>query len=57
MAEEPVAEVVAAEAPAVMAPMPAPEPEGPIVGAVVRPVVIGQDDLPASPPKKGWWRR
>ena len=57
VAEEPVAEVVAAEAPAVMAPMPAPEPEGPIVGAVVRPVVIGQDDLPASPPKKGWWRR
>ena len=56
VAEAPVVAAPAAEAPVVVASVAA-EPEGPVIGPAVRPVVIGQDELPASPPKKGWWRR
>ncbi|WP_232480388.1 ribonuclease E/G [Roseomonas sp. KE2513] len=66
---EPAAEVQA-EAPM---PAPAPAPEAPepvapaaeaeapraepVVGTVVQPVLLGTEEVPATPAKKGWWRR
>ena len=51
---EPVAAPVVAEPAQPAAPV---APEGPVVGPAVRPVVLGQDDVPPAPPKRGWWRR
>jgi ribonuclease E len=51
----PVASAPIAEA----APEPASDPAKaePVVGAVVQPVLLGTEDAPAAPAKKGWWRR
>ena len=48
---EPVAEVVAPT------PEPAAEPAPVVVGPAIKPLVIGEDELPPAPPKRGWWRR
>ncbi len=71
VAEEPVPEPVA-EPPVVEPPEPAPppapapvpepvtvaeEPREPIVGPPVKPLVIGQDEIPTAERKRGWWRR
>ena len=62
-APEPVAEApeTVAQAPAAAAPEPeaAGEPERaePVVGAIIQPVLLGAEDAPAAPAKKGWWRR
>ncbi|MCX7382039.1 MAG: Rne/Rng family ribonuclease [Alphaproteobacteria bacterium] len=29
----------------------------PDVGPAIKPIVLGEDPAPASPPKRGWWRR
>ncbi len=64
--EEVPAEVVAAPAPveAVVPPVAAPEPvvatptaAEPAVGTAIKPIVLGEDPAPATPPKRGWWRR
>jgi ribonuclease E len=50
----------AASAPTAEAtPKPASDPAKaePVVGAVVQPVLLGTEDAPAAPAKKGWWRR
>jgi ribonuclease E len=55
----PTMEVVI-EAPASVAappPEPAAEPAAPVVGPAIKPVVLGADPLPATPPKRGWWKR
>jgi len=45
----------AAPAPIVETPVkPTPEPQ---VAPAIRPIVIGEDPLPTTPPKRGWWRR
>ncbi|MFH5925005.1 ribonuclease E/G [Roseomonas xinghualingensis] len=67
---EPVAEAtpVPEAAPPAPEPVPvAPEPAlelapeatktEPVVGAAVQPVLLGTEDLPAAPARKGWWRR
>ncbi|MBP0465342.1 ribonuclease E/G [Roseomonas sp. PWR1] len=60
---EPVAVVAPPEpepAPVVVAPAPAPEPEapaGPVVGAPVQPVVLGDEPAAERPRRQGWWRR
>jgi ribonuclease E len=46
---------VAAEAPIVAAPPLAP-PE-PIVGPAIKPLVLGQDDIPVTERKRGWWKK
>lgn len=57
LAPEPV--VAAAPAPVVeiVAPTPEPEPALVVVGPAIKPLVIGEDELPPAPPKRGWWRR
>ncbi len=59
--EAPVAEALVVEPPAAApAPVPAtateerPEPH---VGAPMKPLVIGQDEIPSADRKRGWWRR
>jgi ribonuclease E len=45
---------------AASAPEPAASAEArpePVVGPAIRPLVIGQDDIPAAERKRGWWRR
>ncbi|MBP0491515.1 Rne/Rng family ribonuclease [Pararoseomonas indoligenes] len=32
-------------------------PAEPVAGTVVQPVLLGTEDTPAAPAKKGWWRR
>ncbi|WP_338661550.1 Rne/Rng family ribonuclease [Pararoseomonas sp. SCSIO 73927] len=32
-------------------------PAEPVAGAIVQPVLLGAEDAPAAPAKKGWWRR
>ncbi|MBB5692609.1 Rne/Rng family ribonuclease [Muricoccus pecuniae] len=34
-----------------------PAPAEPVVGAIVQPVLLGTDNAPEAPAKKGWWRR
>ena len=61
-APEPVVEPAPAPAPE-PAPAPAPaitpelEPAPVVVGPAIKPLVIGEDELPPTPPKRGWWRR
>jgi len=33
------------------------DPAPVVVGPAIKPLVIGEDELPAAPPKRGWWRR
>lgn len=66
---EPEAPPPAIEAPApepeaaVVAPEPeaeaeaAPAPSEPVVGSAVKPVIIGQDTVPVTERKRGWWKR
>jgi len=62
---EPVAAVVdepaAPEAEQVVAAVVAPAPEAPAteptVGPAIKPLVIGQDELPAAERKRGWWKK
>ncbi len=64
-AEAPVVEAPVAEAPVVEVqavdptpvPEPVPEPAGPKIGPAIKPIVLGADEVPATPPKRGWWRR
>jgi ribonuclease E len=51
----PVAPARAAEA--TLEPASDPAKAEPVVGAVVQPVLLGTEDAPAAPAKKGWWRR
>ncbi|MCR0983572.1 ribonuclease E/G [Roseomonas populi] len=52
----PVAETAPAAQPAEAVPADA-APAEPVVGAAVQPVLLGAEDAPAAPAKKGWWRR
>ncbi len=48
-------EAVAAEP--VVTPEELPSAPEPVVGPAVKPLVIGQDEIPAAERKRGWWRR
>ena len=39
------------------APVEAAAPPAPVVGPAVKPIVLGADELPPTPPKRGWWKR
>jgi hypothetical protein len=46
--------------PPVVEPPPAPPPEAsaePIVGPAIKPLVIGQDEIPVTERKRGWWKK
>jgi ribonuclease E len=55
-AAEPAAPEPQAPAPAAEAPVEEQRAE-PVVGTVVQPVLLGTENVPAAPAKKGWWRR
>ncbi|HEY8609752.1 MAG TPA: Rne/Rng family ribonuclease [Roseomonas sp.] len=55
--ETPPAADPAPTAPEPAAPEPAAERAEPVVGTIVQPVLLGAEDAPAAPAKKGWWRR
>jgi hypothetical protein len=56
-----VDEPAAPEAEQVVAAVAAPAPEAPAteptVGPAIKPLVIGQDELPAAERKRGWWKK
>jgi ribonuclease E len=60
--EEPPAPVEEPEPPPppLAEPPPAPPPEAsiePIVGPAIKPLVIGQDEIPVAERKRGWWKK
>jgi ribonuclease E len=57
-AAPPAAEPPVAEAPVVAAaPEPPPAPPEPIVGPAIKPLVLGQDEIPVAERKRGWWKK
>ena len=54
----PVVEAPIPVTPVVATPEPEPaSPPEPVAGPAIKPIVIGQDEVPATERKRGWWRR